>query len=404
MARKLKNWIKSYIKYSSYSEAPDKFHFWAAVGTVAGALQRHVWIECGYWQWTPNFYIIFVAPPGIVAKSTTLSIGMNLLRKVPKVKFGPDACTWQVLVQELARSREIVPNPHTGEFLKQSAMTVAAGELGTFLDPRDGEMVDALVSLWDGQKGPWRKATKTQGNDEIINPWINIIGCTTPAWISGSFPDYMVGGGFTSRTVFVYADKKRQYVAYPHLVMAPDQSQLEEDLIHDLCEINKMVGEMVMTDEAVALGEAWYLDFHKNKPAHLDNDQFEGYIARKQTHIHKLAIVLSAVDNDTLTIEVEHLEQAIVIVSSLESDMPKVFGRIGQNNVGKQTGYMRRLLKTHGRIRQNDLYKLCVQTMSVMDFENTVKSLIKAGFCKLESDKGALYICPIETSEEPLRK
>ena len=117
---------------------------------------------------------------------------MNLLRKVPKVKFGPDACTWQVLVQELAKSREIVPNPKTGEFLKQSAMTVAAGELGTFLDPRNQEMVDALVSLWDGQKGPWRKATKTQGNDEIINPWINIISCTTPAWISGSFPDCLV--------------------------------------------------------------------------------------------------------------------------------------------------------------------------------------------------------------------
>jgi len=402
--RKLKNWIQSYMKYSSYSESPDKFHFWTAVGTIAGALQRHVWIECGYWQWVPNFYIIFVAPPGIVAKSTTMGIGVNLLRKVPKVNFGPDACTWQVLVQELAKSGQVFTDPNTSKFEKQSAMTICAGELGTFLDPKNGEMVDALVSLWDGQKGPWRKATKTQGNDEIINPWINMMGCTTPAWISGSFPDYMIGGGFTSRTVFVYADKKRQFVAYPHLTMKPDQGQLEEDLIHDLCEINKMAGEMRLTEDAIALGEAWYHDFHTKRPSHLDNDQFEGYIARKQTHIHKLAIILSAVRDDDLWITPEDLEQAIAITTTLESDMPKVFGKIGQSQSGKHTQFIRRLLYTHGKIEQTQLYNLCFKTMTVKEYEDSVKSLVKAGKCQLKQEAGKVYIVPIVSEKQSPQK
>ena len=75
-SRKLKNWVDSYLVYSSASEAPDKFHFWTAVSTIAGALRRRVWIPQNYFDWTSNFYIILVAPPGIVSKSTTISIGM----------------------------------------------------------------------------------------------------------------------------------------------------------------------------------------------------------------------------------------------------------------------------------------------------------------------------------------
>lgn len=398
MARKLDDWIKAYMKYSSYSEAPDKFHFWSAISTIAGALQRKVWIECGYWQWVPNFYIIFVAPPGIVAKSTTSSIGMNLLKQVPKIKFGPDACTWQVLIQELAKSKSTFMTPD-GKILRQSAMTISASELGTFLDPRNGEMVDALVSLWDGQKGTWKKATKTQGSDEIENPWINLLGCTTPAWISGAFPDYMVGGGFTSRTVFVYADTKRQLVAYPHLVASKTNKQqhLEESLIHDLIEINKMVGEYKLTEEAVALGEIWYRDFFTNKPAHLDTDQFEGYIARKQTHIHKIAMVLAASESDDLRIHDGHLERAIAITTGIEADMPKVFGRIGSNQHSKHQALIKRLLKTHGAIWQTELYAMVYKNITPRDFEETIKGLVKAGLVTLMADKGKVKIIPNET-------
>jgi hypothetical protein len=76
-------------------------------------------------------------------------------------------------------------------------------------------MVDLLVSLWDGKQGAFEKKTKGSGSDSVENPWINLIACTTPAWIAGNFPEYMIGGGFTSRCIFVYAEKKAKLVAYP---------------------------------------------------------------------------------------------------------------------------------------------------------------------------------------------
>ena len=105
--RNYPNWIDAYLDYSKHSEAPKNFHLWTAVSVIAGALRRHVWLDMKYFQWTPNMYIIFVAPPGIVSKSTTANIGMDLLRQVEGVKFGPDAVTWQALVHELQESKEM---------------------------------------------------------------------------------------------------------------------------------------------------------------------------------------------------------------------------------------------------------------------------------------------------------
>jgi hypothetical protein len=39
----------------------------------------------------------------------------------------------------------------------------------------------------------------------------------------------------------------------------------------------------------------------------LDKDRFGGYLARKQTHIHKLAMILAAAESDTLVLTAEHL-------------------------------------------------------------------------------------------------
>jgi hypothetical protein len=200
------DWLKSFIDFAAPgTEAPYNALFWTGVSTIAGALRRRVWIDMRHFQWLPNFYIIIVAPPGVITKSTAINIGMNLLRQVPGIRFGPDVVTWQALVESLANSAESVIDHNSGEFHTMACLTIASDEFGMLLNPQDREMIDVLVHLWDGKKGVFKKVTKTSGCDDVQNPWVNIIACTTPAWISGNFPEYLIGGGFTSRCVFVYA-------------------------------------------------------------------------------------------------------------------------------------------------------------------------------------------------------
>jgi hypothetical protein len=336
-------------------------------------------------------YLILVAPPGIVSKSTTLSIGANLLRQIEGIKFGPDAVTWQALTQALAGANEAVLMPD-GSYHPMSCISIASSELGTFFNPNDREMVDVLVSLWDGQLGVWEKQTKTQGSDRIENPWINIAACTTPGWIAGSFPEYLIGGGFTSRCIFVFAKQKRRLVAYPSAILPPEFKRLQQDLVHDLEIIANLRGPVTLSASALRFGEQWYENHYTNRPKHLDNNRFGGYLARKQTHIHKLAMVLSAAKGDSLVITEEELAAAADIVTGLEDNMTEVFDFIGVEGQAKHSTEVLALVRTHKFIKTQDLFRHCFRFMSYREFEEALNACVVSKQIELVQKDGAVWI------------
>lgn len=382
MARKLGNWLSSFLEYSSFGEAPRHMYFWAGVSAVAGALRRRVWIDQAYFRWYPNFYICLVAPPGIVSKSTTAGVAMNLLRKVPGIKFGPDVVTWPALVEAFAGATEAFE--YKGEHYPMSAMTLESSEFGNLLDPQDKQMVDLLVSLWDGKQGTFQKSTKHSGSDEVENPWINLIACTTPSWIAGNFPEYMIGGGFTSRTIFVYADAKARYVAYPGLVVPADLKAMEDDLVNDLAHIStSLAGEYRLSPCAVEWGEQWYKDHYTTRSAMLDPERFGGYLARKQTHIHKLAMVLAAAGSDEMLITSDHLHVAYTMVTDLEPDMQFVFSKIGRSETSVYAERLINFVKSKGSVPYMEVYRFVhTHFPSMRDFEDVFAGCLRAGFIR----------------------
>ena len=381
-ARRTSDWIKSFVQFASYGEAPIKMYFWVAVATIAGALRRRVWIDQKYFQWVPNCYIILVAPPGIISKSTTANIGMSMLKEVPGITMGPDVVTWQKLVEDMAKSKELIYWPEKEAYLPMSCLTIASSEFGTLLNPADREMVDVLVSLWDGQPGAFSKSTKTSGSDQIENPWINIIACTTPSWIAGNFPEYMIGGGFTSRCIWVYGDKKRQTIAYPADHVPAEFKSQRDDLLHDLEIISTLVGEYTLSPAATSFGEQWYDEHWKKPHDHLPPDQFGGYLARKQTHIHKLAMILTASQSDELIIEQPTLELAAGMVDVLEESMPKVFDRIGRTTQTKVLGDLVDIVITCGRLSRKELFRRLSRFVTWQEFSNVLQSALEGGFVR----------------------
>lgn len=376
MSRNYPDWIPQYLEYASVTEAPKRMHFWAAVGTVAGCLRRRVWIDMKRFTWTPSFYIIYVAPPGIVAKSTTVDIAMDLLKEVPGIKFGPNSITWQALVSAFAEASEAFE--YNGEWIPMSPLSFAAAELGSLLDLQNRDMVNLLIELWDGKKS-YTKITKMSGNDIIEAPWINIQAGTTPHWIADNMPAAMIGGGLSSRCIFVYAEKKEKYIAYVDEHVGETDLEIRQKLIQDLEQIAMLTGPFVIDAKARDWGRAWYEKFWKGAASRMDDQMLEGYAARKQTHMHKVAMVLSASRGDSLNITKDDLELANAMLEDLETDMQKVFSKMGRSEESLQAERFLEYVQKRGQVPYGEAYNyIRAYFPDFRDFEGILAGCIRS--------------------------
>jgi hypothetical protein len=383
VARKFANLLDAFCDYASYGEAPKRFYRWVGISMIAGALRRRVWIDQKRFYWYPNFFIILVAPPGVATKSTTADIGMNILALVPGIKFGPNNITWQQIATSFANAKEEFP--YKEEYWPMSAITLKARELGSLLNPKDPDLINLMIELWDGAP-KYEKETKMSGNDLIICPWINIIGCTTPGWISDNIPVSALRGGFISRCVFLYAMEKEKEVAYVDESIPFDEELVKAALASDLTHIAEFAGPFTISKEAREWGRDWYHKLWGAAKMHYSDDQVMGFVSRKQTHMHKLAMVLSAARQDTMTIDLEDLVTADVWINDIEGDMNKVFASVGKSEAAVQAERLLKYIQRREKVPYEDAYRFIhAYFPDAQDFEGIVTGLIRSGQVTLDT-------------------
>lgn len=381
-ARELPDWITEFMRNAEWGESPPYFYFWTAVATIAAALRRKVWLDMGTFTWYPNLYTLLVAPPGIVQKSSTSDLGMRLLRDIPSIHQGPTTLTWQSLYDaylEVGEEFNVSPT----ETRTQYSLYVNSPEFGITLNPRDTEMIDQLVHIWDGAE--MKKRTRKDGELKIPTPSLNLIACTTPSWIAENVPQYLIGGGLTSRILFVYGEHKTKYVAYPQLVIPPDYKDRQGRLTRDLERISQIVGGFSLTPEAYAWGQEWYEHFHKVEAPKLDKTLIGGYIARKQTLVHKVAMILSISQGNDLIITRELLERAALLITELEKTMPMVYSKIGLTEDANASEQVLAFLhRFGGEADFNLLYRYMHKKYPDPEaFEKVLRGMIEAGMIEI---------------------
>ena len=337
MPRNFNDWIAAYTDlFDPITETPTHLHFWTAVSTIAGALTRRVWIDEVTFRYYPNFCIIFVAPPGVVSKSTTMSHGMSLLRQLPHIKFAADTTTYPAFTKALADAHDPFieinnDDPAKSDWINQCAMTAAISELGTFLKIEDEDSVNGFTDLLDCRDTAI-KDTKNNGKDVIEFPYVNIIGCTTPLWIQDKLKSQIGGWGLSSRIIFIYADTKKQYLWSPAEAVAGKRIYFEkrrELLIRDLQKIGGLCGEATLTKDAAERCREWYNETQQHIEEYSKTPEFDNWVgyflARKPVHVRKLSMILSVSRRDDLKIDLDSIDLAIKTIDEVEQDITKVF-------------------------------------------------------------------------------
>lgn len=335
--RQLSNWLKTFSSVFENTEPPEKYVFWVGVGAIGAALQRNAWIDEVTFRIFPNHYIVLVGPPA-VKKTTAIYYGVDRLKQlegsVEGINIGPSSVTWQnaVDLMDEIQTPSAEETARTGVALRDACPIIfPAGELGTLIDFDQRDAIDFFTNAWDSPN-TFLKSTRVMGKQNINGPTPTIIAGTTPQWVKDNVKGSTRGGGFISRCIMPYANRPRRTIAYPSEHIKHDHDALLSSLEHDLAIIASLRGQFKLTPEARDYGRKWHSETQEASFNKYIFDDSDNWANRRFTHVHKLAMILSAAEGNDLVITKDHLEAAVLHVANVHRDFNNVFALMDQRN------------------------------------------------------------------------
>lgn len=380
--RVLDDWIDSFMLYTQNSEPPDMFRLWTGISVVAAAMQRKCYLSWGTLTFYPNIYVVLVGPSGC-RKGTALGPGYDLLMDAT-IKLSADATTLQALIRRLREANDQHLDPITNKMVFHSSITIFSKEFTVFLGYHNRELMAALCDWYDcGRK--WTYDTKNQGTDEITGVWVNLIGATTPSLIQSSMPLDAIGGGLTSRMIFVVEEGKKRTVAVP--LQTREEVNLGKTLQHDLEKINLLSGAFKVTPGFMDAWVTWYETTDKSPPPFRD-ERFAGYFERRPNHVMKLSMIMAASRKTCRTASGElvlteyDLARAIRILTATEVKMPRVFSGVGKSPISDLVPRVMKEVGLAGEMEIQELMRIFHHDADKFTMDKCILTLEGMGFLK----------------------
>ena len=388
MNRKLDNWLEAYMEYTKDTESAPLFHKWVGLSVLASVLRKKTWLNFGRLKMYPNMYIVLVAEPGIARKTQAISYGNRLLSEISGIATSSDAITKEALIQELEQIAADEPMPD-GTTFRHSSLNIISREFESFIGQKkeNTKMLVLLTDLFDCEELPWKYRTKASGSNIAPAVFLNLLGATTPESLASSLPSSAVGGGLTSRMIFVWASGRTKRVPIPE---DPPQ-ELKEALIHDLSIISRIAGAYDFSPQCREEWINWYHSYDERSPSRICRDPaFNGWYSRKQMFIQKLALILTACRSNSRVLEWEAFEEAIDLLEEVELRMGKTFSAIGRSEITSDVDLVMSIVQQHKVISEKALLHMVWRDIDARKFDNVIDTAIRNGSVvrKYHSPKG----------------
>lgn len=383
MPRKSSNWLETFLEWSApRSEATEALLVWSGLFAISSVLKRRVYFPeslMGSYRIYPNLYLLFVGPPGVVRKSTTAGYAEKLLRGVNdlvgsvdkrRIYLGPTAGSASKLIETMTQ-------------IPDGAVSVIASEFGNLVMATPEGMYDFFTHVFDNPRD-YKYETRMHGVEIVDTPTLNLFGCTTPSWMAEN-TGYMIGGGFSSRTIFVFEDEARQHRMYYKDVV--DMSIIEElgdELVSDLLHIASIKGPFSHENEALLHDmEAWYQD-HAAQGSH---EVISAFHARKHVHLHKVAMLLSLCERDDRVITRTHFNSAVALLDDIESRLQKGFSVVGRNPYSADLYRILDFIKSAGPIPKRAILQKFWHDLQPDEIAKILEALTTTGAIKASGNQ-----------------
>lgn len=385
------DWVDGFIQYTENITSPPLFRKWAAIGAIAGALERKVWVKSLGSKLYPNFYIVLVAPPGVGKTEVTWRV-RALWEDLEEHKIAATSVTKASLIDELAdANRRIMTQDVTNPVENFNSLLLCINELGVLLPAYENDFMNTLTDLWDCKHYSEPRRTSKLEID-IDKPQLNLIAACTPSYLMHVLPEGAWDQGFLSRTMLIYSGDRQ----LRSLFAETDEDEGELDTLKEqLNTLANLYGEIKFTAESAALMDRFHLSDGNPKPEH---PKLISYTIRRTVHLLKLCMVASVSRSDELIVRPEDFQRAFDWLIEAELHMPDIFKAMTQGGAGKimeEAWYF--IFTTHAKeakpVLKHRLITFLQERVPVHNIETTIKMMEEGKMLEKQlTAGGAAYV------------
>lgn len=333
------SFLTDYLEYGKETEPHPDFHLFSGLTALSAIVSRRVWIPMGIFDVYPNLYVTLVGPPAS-RKTTAMSICKNFLRALNKrvgkgsaaVPLAAESQTKEAVIQDMeAYSRHFQYKDPNGsvdaQTYKYCPIAICVTELSNFISASNPAlMVDFLTTIYDESQYEYK--TKNKGRQLLEGPYLTLLGCTTPSWITTWMQTDVISGGFSRRCLFVYKERTGRRIALPKITAAQYEAWGRMLVYaHQLLDVK---GAFTWEPDAEAYLVDWYENYHAPT-----NAVTTGYYDSKQIQLLKVAMLVALSHKPELIMRKCYLEEAMDILKLVEENLETVFEGVGKNDINR---------------------------------------------------------------------
>ena len=351
------------------NESPPSYHLFSGLVALSSLVSGKVWLDLGLFSIRPNLYVILTGPPG-VKKTTAMAVAKRLLRELgDTIPLSAECQTKEALTQSMAgKSRPCILTPglvpkrfepidnERSKYL-YCPMSIFVTEFSQFVGGSNAaHMLDFLTTIYDEEA--YKNETKGKGVDILPMPYLTLLGCTVPDWITSKLKDDVITGGFSRRTIFVYEHHTDLRIPIPFVT--PEMEAAWVRLVATAKKIMTIKGPYQWGPGAEEFYCDWYRTLKRPEDPLLD-----GWFNSVHIQMLKVAMLVSASEwsGGQHTIDINHMQLSMELLSTIEANIPRVFQGVGRNELAGVANKLLEMLKVAPgnalpeRLIKKDLFK-----------------------------------------------